>query len=81
MEQEKTGEPKEESKKCGYGHCGCGIKVIGAIVLILMGWICGYMMGGRGGFCGKGKGLCAHSTMAGCPMTPSSQDPSSPKLK
>ena len=83
MDKEKAGDIKEESKRCGHGgHCGCGIKVIGAIVLILLGWICGYMMGGRGGLCGKNKGMCDHSSMsamAGCPMTP--QDMPASKTK
>ena len=72
MEHEKIENAKEEQKKsCHGGHCGCGIKVIGAIVLILIGWICGYLMGA----CGKGKSMCSYNAMPGCPMSSASQPP------
>ena len=74
MEENKP-EHAEGSKRCGHGH-GCGaMKVIGAIVLIMMGWICGYLMG-QGGFCRRGKSMCSSSMMS-CPM----QDQQKPAAK
>ena len=69
---------EEESKKCcPGGHCG--IKVIAAIVLILLGWICGYLMGSGGGWCLKTQFMCNHKgagAMVDCPMmTPSDPAP------
>ncbi|OGR89753.1 MAG: hypothetical protein A3A86_04535 [Elusimicrobia bacterium RIFCSPLOWO2_01_FULL_60_11] len=64
------GHEGEESKKCCPGGRHCGTKVIAAIVLILLGWIVGYMMG-SGGMCHKNKGMCDHkggAAMADCPM-------------
>ena len=59
---------EEEGKKCCHGYGGG--KVVAAIVLILLGWIVGYMMG-SGGMCHKNKGMCDHkggAAMADCPM-------------
>ena len=79
MEEKKT-EGGGESKKCCHGHGYGAMKVIGALVLIMLGWICGYLMG-QGGFCRRGKGMCSNSMMSSCPMMPASQDEqkSSPK--
>ena len=78
MEEEKKSEGNQEgSKWCGSGHgCRCGVKVIGAFVLILLGWIVGFLMG-HGGLCRGGKQLCNSSMMsgtAGCPMMETKQN-------
>ena len=78
MEENKP-EHAEGSKRCGHGH-GCGaMKVIGAIALIMMGWICGYLMG-QGGFCNRGKSMCSYS-MTSCPMMPATQNQQKPPAK
>lgn len=74
MEKSQEG---EQSKKCCPGGGHCGTKAVAAIVLIMLGWICGYMMG-SGGMCRKNKAMC--DPMGGaktdCPMmTPSDQAP------
>lgn len=63
MEQE-SGSGQDAKKCCHRGHGA--IKVIAAMVLILLGWIAGFLMG-QGGLCGKGKGMCPMSSMM-CPM-------------
>jgi hypothetical protein len=65
-------EKNEEAKKSccsgSCGGCGCGKKVIGALVLVILGWICGFLMG-SGGLCHKPKGAYPMSAMS-CPMSP-----------
>ncbi len=85
MESEgKSGDSQEQGKKCCHKYgCGCGFKIIGAVVLILLGWICGFLMGSRCGFMGhRGYGhngsMCG-SAMAGCPTMSSSEDKQVPQ--
>ena len=80
METNKPGTGADESKQCGRGHgCGCGYKVIGALVLVLLGWICGFLMG-SGGLCRKSGGMC-HSSMTSCPMMSGMEHKAAPSPK
>lgn len=75
MEKSQDG---EESKKCCPGGGHCGTKVVAAIVLILLGWICGYMMGSGGGWCRKNKSMRDHTVSAAmmdCPMMKDAKAP------
>ena len=85
MEKDKSQNNPEETKRCGHGsgHCCCSLKAIGAILLILIGWMVGFLMGSHGGFCGKGKRDCDYSMsgMSGCPMIPGSKEQTPPKTK
>ena len=72
---------QEESKKCcsgskcSSGNSRCGSKTIMAIVLILLGWICGYLMGSGG--CGGKYLSCfkAAGSALSCPLTGTPQAP------
>ncbi|OGR84890.1 MAG: hypothetical protein A2901_00850 [Elusimicrobia bacterium RIFCSPLOWO2_01_FULL_54_10] len=82
MEEKSQG--GEESKSCCGSNCSCCggrrggcTKVIGAIVLILLGWMAGFIMA-NGGLCGK-KGMYSHSGAMSCPMTQSA--PAAPAAK
>ena len=68
MDAKKPENGAEESKHCGRHGCGCGYKVIGALVLILLGWVCGFLMG-SGGHCRKSSGMCCSSSAMSCPMS------------
>ena len=63
---------KNDDKSCCGPNCRCGCRGGGhrtviAIVLILLGWIVGYLMASGGGMCRKNKGMCEHGG-ASCPM-------------
>ena len=54
----------EGNKSCCSGErrcCGCGMKVIGAIVLLLLGGISGFLLGSH---CGMHKSFACPMTMA-----------------
>lgn len=75
MEKSQEG---EQSKKCCPGGGHCGTKVVAAIVLIMLGWICGYLMGSGGGLCRKNKAMCDHTggtAMTDCPMMKDAKTP------
>jgi len=61
MDKDKKVEGEEaccSGGSCGSG-CGCGIRVIAAVVLLLLGGIIGYLMGAH----------CGYHKYAGCPFT------------
>ena len=76
-EEKPEGNQEQGKKCCSMSGCGCGARVIVAIVLILIGWICGYLMG-QGGFCGRKKWMCRDSMASGCPMTSTQSQQDSP---
>lgn len=59
MEKDNKTEEKCCSKGGCGGHCGCGAKMILAVVLLLLGGIIGYLMGSH---CGLHRGM-------GCPYS------------
>ncbi len=76
---EDSGKCCQSEKCCQPKKCCCWVKVIGAIGLILIGWIIGFLMG-SGGMCNKRGGMgmgamtCPMSKASSCPMT----EPSKP---
>jgi hypothetical protein len=61
---------KEESEKegccSGHGRC-CGGKMIGALILLLLGGVIGYLVGGH---CSGYKAGCPYTSMMSAPATP-----------
>ena len=71
---EKNHEGEEAKKCCHSGRCGG--KTVAAIVLILLGWIVGYLMGSGGGLCRNKGGMYGHEGMGmSCPMMGDAQAP------
>ena len=78
---------EDESKKfCSCSCCSggrsrhCGSKTIIAIVLILLGWICGYLMGTGSRWCPKNKYISClkgAESPTQCPLTGNTQAPAS----
>jgi len=75
---ESNQEPKEESQKngcCSQRYC-CGGKALGAIILLLLSGIIGYLWGRN---CAMYKmGCYSHMMHSGCPMVSQTQQTSQP---
>ncbi len=81
MEHKHEEGAKESSEKCckPAGKCCCWMKVVGAIVLILIGWVCGFMLGSGKGFCGKKSASMCQMGGGAMPMACPMSTPEAPK--